>query len=153
MRANEHEREDTVQTWAIRHPELTIGLELPVHPATSAAPAIDRARSWDKRIDQLLAIRQLEDDWDGQGTPAPAVEVVDSALVLALLLRRDGIEAPTGVVQGVNGDVLFDWQSPGGKYVEVEVNGPYTADVFIQVPGQPMKHLRLETQEPDEAAA
>lgn len=140
-----------MQTWAIRRPELTVGLELPVHQPTDAAPVADQVH-WEKRIDQLLAIRQLEDDWDGQGTPAPAVDVVDSALVLALLLRREGIEAPTGVVQGVNGDVLFDWQSPDGKYVEVEVTGPYTADAFIQLPGQSMKHVRIEAQAPGGAA-
>lgn len=141
-----------MQTWAIKHPELTVGLELPVHEATDGG-RFDQARHWDERIDQLLAIRQLEDDWDGQGTPAPRVEVVDSALVLALLLRREGVEVPTGVVQGVNGDVLFDWQSPDGKYVEVEVNGPYSADVFIRPPGQPMRHVRLEAQGSGEAAA
>lgn len=142
-----------MRTWAIRHPELTAGLELPVHEGTETAPAIDRTARWDKRIDQLLAIRQLEDDWDGQGTPAPTVEVVDSALVLALLLRRERVEAPTGVVQGVNGDVLFDWQSPDGKYVEVEVTGPYTADVFIRLPGQPIKHVRLAAHDTGGAAA
>lgn len=143
-----------MQTWAIRHPELAVGLELPVHTATDPAPAAEQARCWDERIDQLLAIRQLEDDWDGQGTPAPTVEVVDSALVLALLLRRAGVEPPSSVVQGVNGDVLFYWwQSPDGKYVEVEVTDPYAADVFIQLPGQPMRHVRVEAQESGGAVA
>ena len=107
-----------MQTWAIRHPEFTNGFELPVHIPVSATPDAEQARRWETSIDRLLAIRQLEDDWDGQGTPAPPVEVVDSALVLALLLRQEGIEAPTGVVQGVNSDVAFDWQTSDGKLVE-----------------------------------
>ncbi len=142
-----------MQTWAIRHPEFMNGLELPVHVPVNATPDAEQARRWEMSIDRLLAIRQLEDDWDGQGTPAPPVEVVDSALVLALLLRQEGIEAPTGVVQGVNSDVAFDWQSPDGKYVEVEVTGPYTADVFIGLPGQPLKHVRIEAASTSGAAA
>src|SRR5437588_11009825 len=119
-----------MQTWAIRHPELTAALELPRHHQNGAARPDPAATGWDECIDGRLAIRQLEDDWDGQGSPGPAVGVVDSALVLALLLRRDGAEPPTGVVQGVGGEVVFDWQTPGGKYIEVEVTGPYAADVF-----------------------
>jgi hypothetical protein len=142
------------KTWAIRHPELATDLELPVQAAANDVTLLNNNRRiWEQRIDQLLGIRQLEDNWDGQGTVAPTVEVVDSALVLALLLRNEGIEPPTGVVQGVNGDVLFDWQAPDGKFVEVEVNGPYAADVFIRLPNQPMKHLRVESQISGEALA
>jgi len=143
-----------MQTWAIRHPVLTAGLELTPHYLNGAAHAADStAKSWDWWLDKLLAIRQLEDDWDGQGSPAPTVEVVDSALVLAMLLRRDGAEPPTGIVQGVSGEVLFDWQSADGKYVEVEVTGPYEADVFIHKAGQPLKHVRMEAMQRDGAAA
>ena len=141
-----------MQTWAIRHPELATGLGLPLHRRNGTAQLEHVARTWDERIDRLLAIRQLEDDWDGQGAPAPAVDVVDSALVLALLLRHDGVVPPTGVVQGVGGEVLFDWQSPD-TYVEVEVTGPYAADAFIHVPGQPLRHIALRATGADEAAA
>ena len=141
-----------MQTWATRHPELSAGLELPVHSASDAHDPSAAAAAWNQRIDQLLAVRQLEDDWDGQGSPAPAVEVVDSALVLALLLRQAGVEPPTGVVQSVGGEVLFDWQSPD-KYVELEVTGPYTADVFIHVPGQPLRHIPLHASDAGGAAA
>lgn len=134
-----------MQTWATRHPALASELELPQQSWAVAAPT-DKpdGKTWSQQIDKLLAIRQLEDDWDGQGTPAPTVEVVDSALVLAILLRQDGVIPPTGIVQGVVGEVLFDWQSADGKYVEVEVTGPYRAEVFIHQPGQPIKHLRWE---------
>lgn len=116
-----------MRTWASRHPELTLDL-----PRRSEEQSNAASNGWTERIDSLLAIRRLEDDWDGQGSPAPTVEVVDSALILAMLLRQDGAEAPTGVVQGVGGEVLFDWQSAGGRYIEFEISAPYTADVFIQ---------------------
>jgi hypothetical protein len=135
-------------TWATRHLEILPALELPraqLNGAAQAGPAADAPGSdgWAQCIDKLFAIRQLEDDWDGQGSPAPPVEVVDSALVLALLLRREGFAPPSWVVQGVAGDVCFDWQPGGGKYIELDVTGPYTADVFIHTPGQPVRHLTL----------
>lgn len=136
-----------MQTWATRHPAFASELELPQQSevAVDALPNDKPSvKTWSQQIDKLLIIRQLEDDWDGQGTPAPTVEVVDSALVLAILLRQDGVIPPTGIVQGVVGEVVFDWQSPDGKYVEVEVTGPYKADVFIHQPGQPIKHLQWE---------
>jgi hypothetical protein len=134
-------------TWATRHPELIPGLELPRFAAPESDAAVgagaEELTEWNRRIDELLAIRQLEDDWDGQGSPAPAVEVVDSAIVLALLLRRAGIAPPCQAVQDVQGSVCFDWQPGGGRYIELEVTGPYTADVFIHTPNQPPKFIRL----------
>jgi hypothetical protein len=121
-------------TWATKHLEFAPALELPVHGSNgSGATGVggpDTAK-WNERIDDLLAIRQLEDGWDGQGSPAPSVEVVDSALVLALLLRKEGIAPPDGVVQGPRGAVHFDWQPPDGKYVELEVVKPYLAHVHV----------------------
>lgn len=142
-----------MQTWATRHPELTAALELPRHHRNGPTQPDPTGAVWDDRINSLFAIRQLEDNWDGQGSPAPAVGVVDGALVFALLLRRDGAEPPTGVVQGIDGEVVFDWQTPDGKYVEVEVTGPYAADVYIHVPGQPVRHVRLSESGAGEAAA
>lgn len=145
-------RGGNMQTWSIRNPELTIGLELPARNESEDATNSTHAMLWNERIDELLAIRQLEDDWDGQGAPAPTIEVVDSALVFALLMRRDGVVPPTGVVQGLNGEVLFDWQSEDGKYIEVEVTAPYTASGWLHVPGEPIKRVQFETSNRGEIA-
>lgn len=117
-------------TWATRHLKITPNLELPRAQRNGQATDARRAAEWDQRIDDLLAIRQLEDDWDGQGAPAPTIDVVDSALVLALLLRQEGIVPPANIVQGVAGDVHFDWQPGDGRYIELVVTGAYTADIF-----------------------
>jgi hypothetical protein len=131
-------------TWAARVPNLSARLGLPREPDDAPVRGDGTAdQVWTKRIDQLLAIRRLEDDWDGQGSPAPAVEVVDSALVLALLLRTEGVHPPTGVVQTVCGEVLFDWQWPNGKYVDLEVNGVYSADLYVAEPGQAPQLVEL----------
>jgi hypothetical protein len=40
-------------------------------------------RTWHELIDDLLGLRHLEDDWDGQGAVAPQPALVDGAITLA----------------------------------------------------------------------
>lgn len=134
--------------WTTRTPVASQAVELPRATATGRM-TIDE---WPERIDELLAIRQLEDDWDGQGTPAPATQVVDSALILALLLRREGIAAPCAVTQGLSGGVHFDWQPEDGRYIELQVMAPNTAVVYVHTPNLPTKQYTL-AERPAEVTA
>ena len=110
----------------------------PVRGAGKSADADNSqdAEAWRKCIDDLLTIRLLEDDWDGQGSEAPAPELVDSAIILAVLLRQKGIEPPCRTVQGVTGNVVLEWQWGQKTTAEIEVIEPYVADVYVMVPGQ-----------------
>jgi hypothetical protein len=105
----------------------------------------DRIDLWSCRIDELLAIRSLADDWDGQAAKAPSTELVDSALVLAVAFRRGGAEAPSRIVPGVNGTLVFEWQA-GEEYCEIEVPRPYHAEGLRVVPGQPPEHWVIEAE-------
>jgi hypothetical protein len=99
-------------------------------------PVADKsAEGWKRCIDALLDIRLLEDNWDGQGSPAPAHEIVDSALILAVLLRQKHVEPPQVTVQSVQGTVLMEWQWADTTTFEIDVIEPYVADVFLMVPG------------------
>ena len=110
-----------------------------------AAPHLSAdAEKWKKCIDSLLEIRLLEDDWDGQGSPAPAAEVVDSALILAVLLRQHHVVPPNFTVQSVQGSVILEWQRPDGTTFEIDVTEPDAADVFLMVPGQPAQHWEIK---------
>lgn len=91
---------------------------------------------WDKRIEELEALRTYEDDWDGQGAEALSVELMDSAVNLAQLLIQRGIDAPSCVVPGVNGTVVFEWQREEGSYLEIEITAPDRADGCLVVPGK-----------------
>ena len=82
---------------------------------------------WNRCIASLLAIRDLEDDWDGQGTAAPSAEVVDSVTILAVMLRQSGVRPPTLTVQGVDGDVAFEWQWPDQTSLTLDVTEPASA--------------------------
>jgi hypothetical protein len=83
--------------------------------------------SWATRIDDLLRVRVLEDDWDGQGSPAPDPALVDGSIRLAVLLRDAGCTPPDFAIAGSGGTVLFEWHTPLG-YLEIEVESPTVAE-------------------------
>ena len=91
--------------------------------AVTTSPA-EPAREWSDVTDDLLRLRLLEDDWDGQGADAPAPSVVDAALNVANDLRTAGMPPADRAVAGVNGTVFFEWHHPK-QYLEIEV---FTAD-------------------------
>lgn len=99
---------------------------------------------WEERIDELLDIRRLPDDWDGLGASAPPTAVVDSALALAQLLRRKGCPAPCRILAGLTGAVLFEWQNEEGSYSELEMSAPGRADWILMIPGQPTRTDSIE---------
>jgi hypothetical protein len=99
---------------------------------------------WDSCIEKLLELRRYEDDWDGQGAEAPSPEAVDSAIILAVLLRQSGVEPPCRTVPIVNGAVVLEWQWPDVTTLEIEIAEPYLAEVFLMVPGIPCEHWRID---------
>jgi hypothetical protein len=85
------------------------------------------AHTWGSLIDDLLRIRHLEDDWDGEGTEAPHPALVDGAITLAQSLEASGYPPADRAVVSVNGTVYFEWHTPLG-YQEVEVTSPLDAE-------------------------
>jgi hypothetical protein len=75
----------------------------------------------------LLAIRGLDDDWDGQGAEAPPPALVDAAITLAQTLEARGLTPPHRVIAGVDGTVSFEWISCS-DYLEIEVMSPDYAE-------------------------
>jgi hypothetical protein len=86
-----------------------------------------QACTWSQLIDDLLALRTLEDDWDGQGAKAPHPSLVDGAITLAQYLRASGMPPADFATAGVNGTVIFEWHLPT-EYREIEVTTPVRAE-------------------------
>lgn len=83
--------------------------------------------SWAQLIDDLLAIRGLNDDWDGQGAVAPHSALVDFAIALAKHFQASRKEPADRVIAGVNGTIYFEWHD-GAGYLEIEVTTPQQAE-------------------------
>ena len=77
-------------------------------------------RGWDEVIDKLLVIRGYENNWDGEGSRAPQLPLVDSAIRLAITLRENGERPADFVGASDGGTVYFEWISAEG-YREIEV--------------------------------
>ena len=84
-------------------------------------------RDWPDVIDQLLGIRNLQDDWDGEGTAAIDSNLTDGACSLACYFRDERWAVADRVCPGVNGTIFFEWHSPE-MYFEVEVEEPNRAE-------------------------
>jgi len=116
-------------------------------------PSSSQNSTWSQAIDDLLEIRNLEDDWDGQGGEAPDPTLVDGAIVLAQDLRSLGIGSPDRTVAGANGTVFFEWDNPIESfefewpglviYREIEVIAPNEAEVRWIYDGSDEAHERL----------
>jgi len=82
---------------------------------------------WTAEIDELLRIRNLEDNWDGEGSKAPSVELVDGAIMLTKSFNENGLPTPDRVHASVNGTIYFEWHTPA-SYMEIEVVSPTRAE-------------------------
>ena len=104
------------------------------------------AGPWKTALSEIVAIHQLEDNWDGQGAQAPSQEVLDSAIGLACTLCAHEVEPPSRVVPGPDGTVIFEWQDSDGSYTEIEIVGWLCAEVMQIEPGRPARHWTLPTE-------
>jgi hypothetical protein len=99
---------------------------------TPALLPVDETKSrWRKTIGQLHAMLTLTDDWDGDDSPAPAPEIVRSAIDFAQMLRDEDYPPPTRVIATPSGTVGFEWQQPS-VYTEAEMVTPYRSE-WMQV--------------------
>jgi hypothetical protein len=84
-------------------------------------------RTWSDVIGELLAVRNLQDDWDGQGAKTVNPALVDGAITLALHLQASGLPPADFAIAGVNGTVFFEWHDPT-RFLEIEVTAPDQAE-------------------------
>lgn len=107
----------------------------------SVAPASDE---WTARLEELDVFRSYGENWDGQGADAISPAIIESAVHLARLLNRQGVAAPSCIVPGVHGTVIFEWQGADGAYLEVEVTAPDRAEGCLIVAGKPPEHWTFQ---------
>jgi len=84
---------------------------------------------WDKIIDDVLAISEYKDDWDGEGSLAPDPQVVVAAIKFAISSKNEKSPSPDRVIAGVNQSISFEWFD-GASYTEFELSR--TGEQFIR---------------------
>lgn len=97
--------------------------------------AASERTAWSARIDQLLRLRNLPDDWDGLGAETPRGELVDAAIKYLCDQRRwEQATPPDHVIATTSRTVVLEWHVPGG-YLELEFVSPTCAEATSLPPG------------------
>jgi hypothetical protein len=95
---------------------------------------------WDRCIRSLAALRDLEDDWDGEGARAPVIENVVRAIQFIELLRGTVPTLPVPcAAAGVSGDVLLFWRTRGYS-LQAEIIQPHRFEWMQMEPDGAAQH-------------
>lgn len=107
----------------------------------TTASALDPSipTEWNAIIADLRSLRELEDDWDGNGAKAPKDAVVKSAIEWAHYLLKFNQSPPSSIMVGPNGTILFNWQDENGHF-DAEMTRPNYLEWMHNVPGRPARH-------------
>lgn len=76
--------------------------------------------TWAEARNELRKMRDLKDDWDGEGTAAPGALLIDRAFIVANCLDSNGYPPPNRVHVTVNATICFEWFHDS-VYQEAEV--------------------------------
>ena len=90
---------------------------------------------WDSIIDELLRMRELQDDWDGEGSVAPEKALVDDVTSYTYWRKKANELAPARVVATVNGTICLEW-TINGLFIEYE---------FVEPDRVEVRHMRLKS--------
>ncbi|MCI0463302.1 MAG: hypothetical protein L0Z62_40665 [Gemmataceae bacterium] len=131
--------------------DARISLINPLVPAAqpAAATSADVSPSaataqWDRLLDDLLRMRALEDDWDGQGASALNPANVDRAIAWVQQMRCwERALPPVRVVPGVTGELILEWQA-ASFYLTAELSQPDRVEWMLALPGQPTRQWETE---------
>jgi len=90
---------------------------------------------WDSIIDELLRMRELQDDWDGEGSVAPEKALVDDVTSYTYWRKKANELAPARVIATVNGTICLEW-TINGLFIEYE---------FVEPDRGEVRHMRLKS--------
>lgn len=85
------------------------------------------ARTWAELLSDLSAMHGSKDGWDGEGSDAPAPELIDAATALAQALEAAGWPAADRAAASFDATIHLEWY-PAAGYYEIEVESPREAE-------------------------
>jgi hypothetical protein len=99
-------------------------------PSELAFCGIGPRNDWETVIDELLWMRELQDDWDGEGSAAPQKALVDYVTSFAYRRKQENQLAPDRIIATVNGAICFEWYV-NGLFTECEFVAPDALEVRV----------------------
>jgi len=99
-------------------------------PSELAFCGIRPRNDWDTIIDELLRMRELQDDWDGEGSIAPQKALVDDVTSFAYWRKQENELPPDRIVATVNGTICFEWYVDG-FFREFEFVAPDVLEIRV----------------------
>ncbi len=109
---------------------------IPEPTSRAAAPfelafcGIRPRNDWNNIIDELLRMRELQDDWDGEGSIAPQTALVDDLTSFAYWQKQRNELPPDWIVATVNGTICFEWYVDG-FFREFEFVAPDVLEIRV----------------------
>ena len=101
---------------------------------------------WDRISNDLLRLRDLEHDWDGQGSLALDRANADAALRWINEMRRwRQALPPSCAVPGTTGEVVFEWRGDAFQ-LAAEISNPEKIEWLLNIPGQPVKQWETDAR-------
>jgi hypothetical protein len=103
---------------------------------------------WDHILDELLRLRRLDNDWDGQGARALDPSNVDQAIAWVNEMRRwNRALPPTHVLPGTLGEVVLEWRLDSFHLI-AEISTSSRIEWLLNLPDQPIKQWETDAQGP-----
>ena len=113
---------------------------------TEVAQRAGTDEQWNRILNELLRLRGLENDWDGQGILALACENVDAALRWMTEMRRwRQALPPCCAVPGTAGEVVFEWRGDAFQ-LAAEISNSEKIEWLLNIPDQPLKQWETDAR-------
>ena len=103
--------------------------------------------AWNAILRKVEELHGLRAGWDGEDAEAPSVELLESSIALLANLREASAPVPSRVVPTLEGGLVIEWHQVD-RYMEIEIEEPYRAEVMDSSNGAPIEHYEFSWSQP-----
>ena len=95
-----------------------------------------RRRRWNAFFAKLEKFYALEDDWGGEGSPAPEISLINSAVSYFVCEMKQGeMSSPGRASVTPEGSLVVEWQPGANKVIELEIDKLGHGELMTRVVG------------------
>jgi hypothetical protein len=133
--------------------ESRISLTIPLLASTESRNG-DASRSpdcdarWNRIVADLERLRNLEPDWDGQGSlPVDSANIERADVWIREMRGWQNALPPTRVLPGTTGEIVLEWCTES-LHLAAEISTPDRVEWLLNVPGQAIKQWESDSRGP-----